>query len=182
MIFKCLECEILKFRKPLIGISESRVLFCFENEIPKIRKWFSNVLNKSFRKSENHFRNIRKTYSSRIRRLNAENKKPICYISDIIFSISEINNHILRKLKTNILFQNFPKCHPDFKKLFTFVLTFTQIRKFFSDIPKIFSFFMNTILSSPNWCKEIRIDYWNFSKQILRLVFYNWFYNKEKRV
>ena len=43
-------------------------------------------------------------YSSRIRRRNSENKKPICYISYIIFSISEINNHILQKLKTNIYY------------------------------------------------------------------------------
>ena len=135
-----------EIQKTIICISESRILFCSENEIPKIRKWLSNVLNKSFRKSENHFCNIQKTYSSRIRRRNPENKKPIFYISDIIFSISEINNHILRKLQTNILFQNFPKCHSKFKKLFSF-LTFAQVKKFFSDIPKIFFFFMNVILT-----------------------------------
>ena len=151
MIFKCLECKILKFRKPL------SVLFCSENEIPKIRKWLSNVLNKSFRKSENHFRNIRKTYSSCIRRWNSKNKKPICHISDIIFSIYKINNHILRKLKTNILFQNFRKCRSDFKKLFSFFLSFAQFRNFFSDIPKLFSFFMNEILSSMKFGKCARI-------------------------
>ena len=129
-----------EIQKTIIWISESRFLFCSENNIPKIRRWHSNVLNKSFRKSENHFRNIIwKTYSSRIRRRNSENKKPICYISDIIFSISEINNHILRKLKTNILFQNFRKCRLDFKKLFSFFLTFAQIRKFFSE--NIFLFY-----------------------------------------
>ena len=128
MIFKCLEYEI----------SESRVLFCSENEIPKIRKWLSNVLNKSFRNSENHFRNIRKTYSSRIRRRNSENKKPICYISDIIFSVSEINNHILRKLKTNILFSEVPKVSFGFKE-------------------NIFFFFFNEILSGPKFGKCVRI-------------------------
>ena len=76
------------------------------------------MLNKL--KSENHFRNIQETYSSRIRRRNSENQKPICCISDIIFLISEINNHILQKLKKNILFQNFRKCRSDFKKLFSF--------------------------------------------------------------
>ena len=111
LLFNEVEYDFQMFRmwhseiqKTIIWISEIRVLFCFENEILKIRKWLSNVLNKSFEKSENHFRNIRQTYFSRIRKRNSENRKPICYISDIIFSISEINNHILRKLKTNILF------------------------------------------------------------------------------
>ena len=145
-----------EIQKTIIWISESRLLFCSENEIPKIRKWLSSVLNKSFRKSENHFRNIRKTYSSRIQRRNSKNKKPICYISNIIISIPEINNHMLRKLITNILFQNFRKCRSDFKKLFSLFLTLAQIRNFFSDIPKIFSFFMNEILSSPKFGKCVR--------------------------
>ena len=119
MIFKCLECDILKFRKPL---SEFRkVAFNFA--------W----------------------------RRNSENKKPIFYILDLIVSISEINNHILRKLKTKILFQNFRKCRSDFNKLFSFFLTFAQIRKLFSDIPKIFSFFMNTILSSPKFFMKLKL-------------------------
>ena len=127
MIFKCLECDILKFRKPL---SEFRkVAFCF---VPKTK----------FRKTENHFRNIRKTYSIRIRRRNSENKKPMCCISDIIFSISEIHNHILQKLKTNTLFQNFWKCRSDFKKLFSFFFNFCPNQKvFFRYSKNIFLFY-----------------------------------------
>ena len=36
MIFKCLECDILKFRKPL-----SEFLVASENKIPKIRNRFA---------------------------------------------------------------------------------------------------------------------------------------------
>ena len=46
-----------KIQKTIIWITESRVLFSTENEIPEIRKWLSNMLNKSFQTSENHFRN-----------------------------------------------------------------------------------------------------------------------------
>ena len=119
MIFKCLECQILKFRKPLSEFRKVAFSFPPRTKFRNLRS-DSNVLNKSFRKLENIFRNIRKTYSSGIRKRNSDNKKPICYISEIIFSIPEINNHILRKLNTNILFQNFRKCHSDFKKLFSF--------------------------------------------------------------
>ena len=129
-----------EIQKTIIWISESHVLFFSENDIPKIQKWLSNVLNKSFQKSENHFRNIRKMYSSRIRKRNSENKKPICYISNIIFSISEINNHILRKLKANILFQNFRKCRSDFKKLFYFFQLSPKSGCFFPIFRKYFPF------------------------------------------
>ena len=127
-------------QKTIIWISVNRVLFCSENEIPQIRKWLSNVLNKSFRKSENHFRNILKTYFSRIRRRNPENKKPICYISEIIFSISEIINHILQKLKTNTLFHNYRKCPSDFNKLFTFFKLSPKSESFFPIFRKYFPF------------------------------------------
>ena len=171
-----------EIQKTIIRISESRVLFCSENEIPKIWKGLSNVSNKPFRKSEYHFRNIRMTYSSPIKRRNSENKIPICYISNIIFSISEINNHILRKLKTNILFQNFRKCRSDFKKLFSFFSTFAQIRKlFFRYSDNIFLFYewnfkqpeirqMRSDLTNALFC--VRLDYIIYSACMIFLFFF----------
>ena len=164
-----------EIQKTIIWILESRVLFCSDNEIPKIRKWLSNVLNNSFRKAEKHFRNIRKTYSSRIRRRNSENKKPICYISDIIFSLSEINHHLLRMLKANILFRNFRVSFGFYESIFFFYN--------FRPNQKVFFRYSENIFLSYEWnfkqpeIRQMRSDLTNalFSVHLVKYTIYRKF-------